>query len=104
MARQIQHNLQIIIAAKLMVKLKNLLRQKDGPGPFLEDANITQHLSLNGKLQHQERHLYSGAGAYKRECGGEILSQSAAEHHRVNIYCGARNKNKKPATPIHCGQ
>jgi hypothetical protein len=31
-----------------MVKLKNLFRLKDGLGPCLEDANISQHLPLHG--------------------------------------------------------
>jgi hypothetical protein len=69
-------NLQIAIAVNIMVKLKNLFRQKDGLGPCLEEANITQHLPLNGELQHQICHLYSGAGGYKIEWGeGVKLSQ-----------------------------
>jgi hypothetical protein len=36
-----EENSRIAIAVKLMVKMKNLLRLKDGIGPCLEDANVT---------------------------------------------------------------
>jgi hypothetical protein len=43
-------NLRIAIAVKLMVKMKNLFRLKDGLGLCLEDANVKQHLPLHSKL------------------------------------------------------
>jgi hypothetical protein len=43
-------NLLTVKAVKLMVKLKNLFRLKDGLGKCLEDANITEHLPLHGKI------------------------------------------------------
>ncbi len=43
-------NLQIAIAVKSMVKLKNLFRLKDGLGPCLEDAKVKRRLSVQNKL------------------------------------------------------
>jgi hypothetical protein len=43
-------NPRIVIAIKLMVKSKNLFMPEDGLGTCLEDANITQHLSLHGEF------------------------------------------------------
>jgi len=40
----------IVIAVKVMVKLKNLYRLKDGLGPCFEDANIIQQLPLHGEF------------------------------------------------------
>jgi hypothetical protein len=47
---EFDENLQIVIAVKLMVKMKNLFRLKDGLGPCLEDAYDKQHLPLHNKL------------------------------------------------------
>jgi hypothetical protein len=41
---------RIAIAVKLMVKMINLFRLKDGLGPCLEDANVIYHLPLHNKL------------------------------------------------------
>jgi hypothetical protein len=43
-------NLRIAIAVKLMVKMKNFFRLKDGPGPCFEDAKVKQRLSVHSKL------------------------------------------------------
>jgi hypothetical protein len=38
--RIMTHNTQIVITIKLMVKMKNLFRLKDGMGPCLEDLFV----------------------------------------------------------------
>jgi hypothetical protein len=43
-------NPRIIIALKVMVKLKNLFGPIDGLGPCLEDAKITEHLPLHAEF------------------------------------------------------
>ncbi len=68
-------------------KTHGLFRLKDGLGPCLKEANITQHLPLHGEFQGQMRHLYSGAGGYKSERGEGSASQSATERCSSNTSC-----------------
>ena len=62
-------NLQIVIAAKVLVQLKNLLRLKGRLGPCLVDTNTTQHLPHLGELLQALLHLYSGSEPIKGEAG-----------------------------------
>jgi hypothetical protein len=39
-----------LLAAKLMVKMRNLFRQKDSPRPCLEDAEVKRQLLVDNKL------------------------------------------------------
>jgi hypothetical protein len=50
-------NLRNAIAVKLMVKMKNLFRLKDGLGPCLEDAKVKRRLSFHNKLYSALLHL-----------------------------------------------
>jgi hypothetical protein len=78
-------NLRIVIAVKVMVNLKNLFWLKDGLGPCLKDANITQ--PFYGEFQQQIHHLYSEYGGYNSERGRRGPSQSAPEHRRDSTSC-----------------
>ena len=62
-------NLQIVIAAKVLVQPKNLLRLKGSLGPCLVDTNTTQHLPHLGELLQALLHLYSGSEPIKGEAG-----------------------------------
>jgi hypothetical protein len=59
-------NPQIVIAAEVLVQLKNLFKLKDSLGPCLVDANTTQHLTLRGELLQRICHFYSGSEPIKR--------------------------------------
>ncbi len=78
-----------------MVKLKNLFRLKDGQGPCLEDANITQHLHLHGEFYRQIRHLDGGAGGYKSKRGKGSPSLSATEHCSSNTSCEEHEEDQE---------
>ncbi len=51
----------IKITSKGLVQLKKLFRLKCSLGPWLDDANTTQHLSLLGRVLRAVCHLYSGS-------------------------------------------
>jgi hypothetical protein len=59
----LDENLKIALAVKVMVKVKNLFRQKDGLGPCFGDAEVKPQLSVHNKLRYQIRHLYYGMEA-----------------------------------------
>ncbi len=72
LARRIMtHNPRIVITVKLMDKVKNLFRRKDGLGPCLEDVNIgiTSTSSWRALISNTPLKLYSGSGGYKSEHG-----------------------------------
>ncbi len=95
LAMQVPQNPWIVIAIKLMVKSRNLFRPEDGLWPCLEDANITQHISLHGEFKRQIRHLNSEASKGR----GVLLSrlQNIAE-------ATPPVKNKKLITLVCCEQ
>jgi hypothetical protein len=87
-----------------MVKSKNLLRLKDGLGPCLVDANITQHLPLHSEFLQKIRHLYSGSEPIKVSVGEAVclsLLQNISEATSPVKY---KEEEQQADHSIHCEQ
>jgi hypothetical protein len=93
-------NLQIVIAAKVLVQLKNLLRLKGSLEPCLVDTNTTQHLPHLGELQQALRHLYSGSEPIKEGAGEELpLSQL---QNIAEVTSSVKNKKEEEESDHWC--
>ncbi len=96
--RWIWAKLVLVITVKLMVRMKNLVRLKDGQGPCLDNVSVEQHLHFYGELQYQIRYLYSGLEAIKAsEEWGVPLSWC---HIIAETTSPVWEKNKKRSWPL----
>jgi hypothetical protein len=92
-------NRQIIIAARVLVQPKNILRLKGSLGPCLDDANTSQLPPLRGGLLRAVHRLYSGSEPIKWSAGqGLFLSRL---QHIVEATSPVRNEKEDADHSFH---